>query len=207
MNTEDKKEFHDILVGIFIAYGRNVPPKQAVEIWWNCFVADPMGDVRRAFGQAVAESTEFLTPGAVRKYMPDRSGYPNPEEAWNTAQKDENTEGAYMTQEMLEAVCAANDSIERGDFIAARKCFIGVYTQKVQESKRERRPANFRYFAPIAIVHAEAQQIEEAATREAEAKGWITSQKAQDVLLRLDRPISDEMQQLAGKVIGDKQLQ
>lgn len=199
MNTDDKKEFHSIMVGIFLASGRDVPEKQAVEVWWGCFVEDPMEDVRRAFGQAIRESTEFLNPGSVRKYMPDRSGHPNPEEAWNVAQKDEYTEGAYMTQEMLGAICAANDSIERGDLIGARRCFIDVYTQKVQESKRERRPASFSYFAPIGLVRAKKQQIQEAATRDAEVKGWITHEQAQGVLVMLDRPVSDEMKRITDK--------
>jgi len=185
VNNEDKQQFAGMVSGYLKVMGRKVD-QDVLEIWWRTLDRWGIDDVSKALQMAIEEGGNPI-PATIIRNLPDPYGHPKPEDAWNAAQKDEYTEGAYMSQEMLNAVIAADDSIQRGDMIGARKCFLEVYADNVRESKRERRRPLFRYCPPIAQTHEQKQQVEAAATHEALARGWIGQEQANYALGRLEQ--------------------
>lgn len=196
MTNQDKQEFAAMISGYLAVMHRKMEPG-VIEIWWRTLERWSIVDVSNALQVAVEEGGNPI-PATVIKYLPDLYGHLKPEDAWNAAQKDEDSQGAYMTQEMLNAVISCSDSLERGDMIGARKCFLEVYEQNVKESKRNRRPAKFRYFQPLRVDYSTKLQIEAAQTQEAKARGWITKAQADTTLLRLEQLSGNSLTQRSG---------
>lgn len=190
MIDSEKQEFLETVGAILQVHGR--PANAAVlQVWWGALQAWPLDEVKTALGMFVRDGGNPI-PASIVALLPDPLGHPTQEDAWNAAQKDENTEGAYMSHEMLCAVCAASDSISRGDMIGARKCFLEVYAEKVKEAKREARRPSFRYFAPIAVTNDQKKEIEAAAIQNAITRRWLPSEYGQLLLER----VQDEMKRL-----------
>lgn len=177
MIESDKKEFKEILDATFIASGRKALPTTAVMVWWNVFIDFEMEDVRTAFSRAIAESTEFLVPGLVRRYLPDKSGFLSPEEAWNRLPKSE-SEPAWVYPELMEAAGAAWDSLERGNLIGARMAFIESYKVILDRSRASRKKAKWFYSEASGLPYESRMEIKAQHTLEAMEKQWITQERA-----------------------------
>ena len=129
METEDKREFQEIVGLSFESHGRNPPSSGVLRLWWGVFSPYHIADVRLAFSKALAESQEFLVPAAVKQYLPDRSGFLGCEEAWNQLPKTE-FEAGWVYQEIMAAYGACYDSIERGDMIGAMIAFFAFSSNR-----------------------------------------------------------------------------
>lgn len=201
MKPEDKNEFRQLVIILFQTYGRPIPPKEVIQVWWNVFEPDAIEDVRQAFSATVIESRHFPVPATVKQYIPDRSGFLDPESAWNAYPKAE-SEGAWVYQEMLQAGGACQDSIDRRDFIGARKAFIETYQQILSDAKRTgKRPVWF-YSGAVGLNRDEADQMQIAKTLAAYERKWITQEKAQQVLLAADQSSANpKILQMANRAI------
>lgn len=183
MIENEQREFYEIVGAVLQAHNRTAN-LAVMKIWWCALKIWPLDQVTTALETFVREGGNPV-PASIVALLPDLLGHPVAEEAWNAAQKDERTEGAYMSGEMLNAACAASDSLERGDMIGARRCFIDVYNEKVKVSRREGSRPCFRYFAPLAIRHGQKKEIEAAATQDALTRGWLPADFGRDRLEQL----------------------
>jgi len=186
VEDKNKLEFANILKTVFLGYGRNEPAKEVTQLWWNVFQNDSMEDVRVAFAQAVSESTEFLVPGVVRQYIPDRSGFLGPEEAWNQYPKSEQ-EPAWVYTEMMMAGNSCRNSIDRGDMVGARMAFLENYPRSIHSAKQEGSRPSWYYSDGIGLSRIEADQQKIRKTIEAREKQWISQDLAERVLMIADQ--------------------
>lgn len=126
MNTQDQEKFAGILAQTMALYGRETTP-QVIELWWRLMAEVSIEDFARAMETHARTSRHAPLPADV---LSQTSRYPSPEEAWNAAPKSE-SEGAWVFQEMMEALSACQDSLNRGDYVAARMAFIERYKSAV----------------------------------------------------------------------------
>ena len=207
MNTENRHEFKKIIETTFLTFGRNVPPKEVMQVWWSVFEQFPMEDVRHAFCAAVAESTEFLVPGRVRKYIPDRSGYLDPETAWNQVPKAD-ADAAWVCTEMLEASALAQDSIDRRDMIAARMAFLEAYKRVIENAKAQWGRPQWFYSEATEGSRDQRRRMKINHTKMAMERQWIPRQIGADILMQLDAPpINPAMQDIAHQVNAQKRIE
>ena len=137
MNEGEQKRFVQILRDLLSALGK--PPMQSggIKAWWEVCKDMTIEQFASACGQFLATSTDWPTPAAIRDLAGvNAHGWPTPEEAWNTLPKSE-YESGWMCQETITAYTACSDSIERGDMIGARMCFLEVYKREIKGKRGE----------------------------------------------------------------------
>jgi len=184
MNNEDKKEFSKILGSVFEAYGRKPPTRDAMQIWWSVFDGHDMDVVRNAFSLAVRESTEFLVPAAVAKFLPDISGFMPPEEAWAHIPRGGFDAGRYVTEQMMAAYGTASDDLRDGNLVGAKISFIASYKRIVQEAKVKGEKPKW-FFSASGVCYEDQQQEKLSATKRALEAGWITESYALPLMEQL----------------------
>ena len=190
MRIEDKAIFKETLDAVFVGIGRKPLQGMALKLWWGAFESDPIEDVLEALAVTFKSSTEFLTPGLVRSYMPDRSGFLKPEEAWNRYPKTEFDAG-WVYAEMLKAGSSAMDSIDRGDMIAARVAYLESYKAIIEEAKRNKESPKWFYSDATQGSKEDRDGKKIKLTLQAEEMKWIGKAQAQKALLGLEK--SSEM--------------
>jgi hypothetical protein len=165
--------------------------------------ADVIGDrssheIIEAITLAIKTTTGRLTPDKVFSCF--KSEHPSPEAAWNAIPKSED-ESAYLSQEMLQAMSACQDSLDRGDFIAARMAFIETYKTLINNNNKP-------VFYLSRSNHENAfvrESNDNHALEEAESKGWITCEEKNRLriehkggdLKKLENQITEEQREIA----------
>jgi hypothetical protein len=173
MFNEDKAEFYRCLSLAMAAKGNDDLPKDLVIYWFDLFNQYSIDSFKSALNRAVTETKGRLTPNSVMQFLPCPLGHPTVEEAWNAAPKTER-ESAYVTDEIMAAISAADDSIARGDMVAARMCFREVYERNINEARIMNKPARFWLTEGVGFSEDEKQENRKKALTGAHAKGWIS---------------------------------
>lgn len=163
----------------------SIPPSAAkTQIWKDALSPYSIAALKAA---AVALSREAkhgggtLLPGALMQYLPSQLGHPTPEIAWNHTPADEYSCG-WITDQMAGAMADAQGSLERGDHIAGRVCFIESYKARVRAAEAQKIPAKFWYSAPSCLTYEQRLAIKETKTIQAAKNGWLTHEKTKSVL-------------------------
>jgi hypothetical protein len=178
MNEMDKPAFGRALNSAMevTKYGRPVGP-DAFDLWCATFQRFTLDQVLEALSKHTVISTDAPTPADVLEILRDGLGHMDAEEAWNRIPKFESDAG-YISNEMSEAYGACADSVERGDMIGARVCFIEVYKKLITRAKLEGREAVYYYSSPTGIGYEQAQELKRQKTEEACVKGWLNKDSA-----------------------------
>lgn len=132
MTDDDRSEFLATLVAINEFYRQPVSPTVNA-MWWD-LAKDrcSLQDFRLA--AATHMRTNKFPPALSEILDLARAAFwPDPEEAWNMAPKSE-SETAWVCQEIMVALCACQDSIDRGDMIGARKAFLESYGAQLRQA-------------------------------------------------------------------------
>lgn len=175
---DDKKQFAQLLTTALQMYGKtNVLPAE-MQLWWNALEGYPFELVSKAFGIHAQTSERTPVPASIIKHLPDNSGYPSPEEAWNACPKSEK-EGGYMCQPMRDALNSCLDSIDRGDLVSARMAFLEKYKSAVADAKFSGLRPVWRYSGPTICTQADKELIHEYAIQDARKRGWIGLEQTQ----------------------------
>jgi len=174
MNTKDKSKFAKILGDTLGIYNKT-PSADIVELWWRLFEGVPLAEFTQAADAWLRESRFAPTPAELLDRCPATNlGHPDPETAWNIAPKSE-AETAWVTQEMLAALAACQNSLDRGDFIGARVAFLETYKQQLQSARTERRGAKPWLSKGCGMTHDQSQTAEHQANQIAMAVGLLPS--------------------------------
>ena len=136
MKTSDADKFRKIYGRLMKSYGRAVDP-DTQDVWWDLMQDMTLEQFANACAQYMATERAWPVPAAIRDLAgANAHGWPTPEEAWNTLPKSEYDSG-WMCQETMTAYTACSDSLERGDLIAARMCFLEVYKREIKGKRGE----------------------------------------------------------------------
>lgn len=161
-----------------------------VDIWIKSLSAYPVellnqaavafaNSSRRAFGNQIM-------PGALIEFLPSQLGHPKTEQAWNAIPKSER-DGGWVTDQMITAYGRCQDSLSRGDHIAARMCFNESYGDLMHACETMRIPAKFWWSGPAGLSRDEHLQLKQQKTLEAVHAGWLPPKFGNAVQLQLKK--------------------
>ena len=190
MIESDAPAFEKILVTLFRSMHRDPPGRDIVRVWWDACMDIELDRFSKACSAYVRTDVMPPTVSAIRNLAgANKSAWPTPEEAWNQVPKSE-LDSAWVFPEMLAALSAAQDSLDAGDRIGARKAFLQVYEREVQGKEGE--PGWFISAGICPVDQREQQRLELMESRpERLTKG---GKKALENLQRLrDQAISKGM--------------
>lgn len=191
MDNSRKSDFKTLLSDVFTMYSKEIN-KTLLVTWWNILEPYTFEQVERAFGRHLATSKFFPTPNHILDHLPDLSGHPGPEEAFNLVPKGD-YESGYVTDQMMEALSVADEAIQRGDMIAARMAFVETYKKAVNAASAQGIKAKFWYSQATGGTHEQRLETKKQHVIEAERKGWITNQTALKSLENISNALGQDL--------------
>lgn len=203
MDNQDKREFMDLIKASLSIY-RIDPTVPQLKLWWEDLEPYPLEALRQAFVQHRRTSEKPPTPAAILAYLPDLLGHPSPEEAWNRLPKTEHDAG-YVTNQMMQAMGACGDSIERGDMIGARMAFLEAYRRAVAEARALGQKAQIFYSGATGGDFERRRMMQEKHTLEAAERGWLSHDRAQEILTGIAHDLGKDQAATVQRLGGSQQ--
>lgn len=172
MTPDDKIAFGKILYALFLPYGKP-PGADLVQVWWDVCAEVPLAEFKAAAAQHVGECRFTPTPADILDRCPCRNlGHPDPETAWNLVPKAE-TATAYVTAQMMAALAACQDSLDRGDLIGARMAFIETYRRELQQARTRREGAKPWLSKGVGLTWEQSENASQQALQQAAVVGLM----------------------------------
>lgn len=141
MNNNEKHEFLSVMTKIADLYDKKIP-KDRVAVYWDALCHRDINDVKMAINKHIQDGDRgrfFPLPADISYQLPnEQDAWLTADEAWATVPKSE-SDSAAMCDETASALLVANDLINNGDMIAARRAFIDHYNRLVDQAKHENR--------------------------------------------------------------------
>jgi hypothetical protein len=143
MRTEDLPQFAALLADVLAGYGKPLPEKAEIGIWFKQLSPFLPSTIKQAFEAYRIERPDFApAPNGIVARCKLLDGRPDENEAWAVAltSQDEH-ETVVWTTEMAEAFGLARPLLESGDEIGARMAFKDAYKRLVGEARALNKPA------------------------------------------------------------------
>lgn len=196
MNNE--KTFKQWLREFFESFGQQTTPAK-IQLWEDCLSAYPVSMLQRA---TVCLARDFkhgggpLLPGSLSPYLPSQFGHPTAEIAWNHIPKGD-SDGGFVTDQMMAALADCQSTLQRGDHIAARMAFNESYKARVRAAEAQGIAARFWFTSPAGLTHEQRLHVKETKALEAYRNGWLTHEKTKKLVVS----ISTELGQCSPQVL------
>lgn len=145
MRPEDKPHFAMLLAEVLAGYGKPLPEKAEIGIWFNQLSPYSPDVIRKAFAAYRIERPDFApAPNGIAARCTLLDGRPDENEAWAVAlTSQDEAETVIWTDEMAGAFNLARPLLATGDEIGARMAFKDAYKRLVQDSRALKRPTNW----------------------------------------------------------------
>lgn len=137
MRDSDKKEFAELVRATLKMY-RAEADAEVLRLWWAILCRHEIGVVSAGFSAFLSDKKSKFQPVPadiiefIERLVPD--GRLGADEAWAMIPRDEHA-SAVMTEEMAEAMGAAQPLLDEGDQVAARMAFKEAYVRIVENNK------------------------------------------------------------------------
>lgn len=143
MRIEDKPQFAKLLADVLSGYGKPLPEKADIGIWFNQLSPFLPSVIEKAFAAYCMERPDFApNPNGIVARCKLLDGRPDDNEAWAVAiTSQDEAETVVWTQEMAEAFSLARPLLATGDDIGARMAFKDAYKRLVDEARASNKPA------------------------------------------------------------------
>jgi hypothetical protein len=198
---QDYKKFKFLVTAVAEMFRHPMTPAQ-LNFWWEDLRAYDYALVERAF-QIARNTSKFMpTVAAIMEQLPDPLGHLAPEEAWNRLPKTE-SESGYVTHEMSLSRGACQDSIDRGDLVGARMAYIESYRKAVASARVRGERAKFWYSGGAGGTFEQRRLEEERLTIEAVERGWLTRERATQILPGICSELGKESMPLIARICGE----
>lgn len=145
MRNEDLPQFAALLADVLAGYGKPLPEKADIAIWFRQLSPFPPATIRKAFEAYRIERPDFApAPNGIVARCKLLDGRPDENEAWavSITSQDE-SETVVWTAEMAQAYALASPLLTAGDEVAARMAFKDAYKRLVDEARAENRPVQW----------------------------------------------------------------
>lgn len=145
MRNEDLPQFAALLADVLSGYGKPLPEKAEIGIWFRQLSPFPPSTIKQAFEAYRIERPDFApVPNGIVARCKLLDGRPDENEAWAVAltSQDEH-ETIVWTQEMAAAFSLAQPLLTSGDEIGARMAFKDAYKRLVGEARALNKPASW----------------------------------------------------------------
>jgi len=180
MLDSDLQKFKAMLKEIHAMYNRELTAMTA-KMWLGVMRPYSIEAIDGAFQAYLRSGTRCPVPADILSFLPDPLGHVGPEEAWNMAPKSDRDCG-YVTDQIMTAVSAADDSIERGDLIGARMAFVEAYKRELGKAQASGLVARYWYSEATGMEPIQRLELKERHIIEAAEKRWLEPQKAMNRL-------------------------
>ena len=178
------------------ALGQEITP-MAAELMATDLADYPDRLIADALKACRRELTGRLTLAAIIQRIDAADGRPGRDEAWAIALSGtDEFDTVVVTDEIGQAMAAAQPVLAAGDKVGARMAFLSAYDRLVADARREKRPANWSVslgFDPVRRVQAVEQALR---------LGRLTSDAAHRELARIEAPMTQDGQAIAGLLTG-----
>lgn len=198
MQPTDKAAFGVLLTGYLQEIYDKPISAALLSVWFSALAGHALNDIEAAFARYVASQDDCRfppKPGDIIRHLSAavavNDGRPGPDEAWGMllrVARDE-AETGVLSEEMREAWFACGPTLDEGDEVGARRCFIEVYWRRVQAARERHEPA--RWTATLGTDKALRQQGIEQAVK----LGRIGADQARALL---PGPSTASLEQVAG---------
>lgn len=145
MRNEDLPQFAALLADVLAGYGKPLPEKAEIGIWFKQLSPFPGATIRKAFEAYRMERPDFApVPNGIAARCKLLDGRPDDNEAWAVAitSQDEH-ETVVWTNEMAEAFNLARPLLATGDEVGARMAFKDAYKRLVDNARASNKPAQW----------------------------------------------------------------
>ncbi|MES2320199.1 MAG: hypothetical protein V4631_22205 [Pseudomonadota bacterium] len=145
MRPTEMREFKAVMRDAREAVGQGEPYTEgALELMFASLAEFPLAAIQQALIDHINSKDGKWRPNPA--YIRDQIGKRAPvlwvtgDEAWGTAPKLE-TDSGVCNQVVAAALAVAQDLIDRGDMVAARRTFVDAYNARVEQAKNHPDPA------------------------------------------------------------------
>tara|TARA_R110000765_G_scaffold195825_1_gene301274 strand:+ start:84 stop:824 length:741 start_codon:yes stop_codon:yes gene_type:complete len=137
----------------------------------------PRGEIEQSLARCRSELTGRLTLAAILERMPSADAYLSANEAWALALSGQDEMDTIVwTQEIANAMGAADRVLELGDKVGARMTFIATYEREIAKAKAEGRKP--QWIVSLGL----SQERRQEAIQEAVKKGLLEAPKVEHLL-------------------------
>ncbi|WP_198116908.1 hypothetical protein [Massilia rhizosphaerae] len=145
MRPEDKPQFAALLAEVLAGYGKPLPEKAEINIWFSQLAPFPPSTIKMAFEAYRVERPDFApVPNGIAARCKLQDGRPDENEAWAVAlTSQDERETVVWTSEMAEAFTVARPLLTTGDEIGARMAFKDAYKRLMNEARALNRPVSW----------------------------------------------------------------
>lgn len=199
------KTFKQWLREFFESFGQQTTPAK-IQLWEDCLSTYPVSMLQRA---TVCLARDFkhgggpLLPGALSPYLPSQFGHPTAEIAWNHIPKGD-SDGGFVTDQMMAALADCQSTLQRGDHIAARMAFNESYKARVRAAEAQGIPARFWFTSPAGLTHEQRLHVKETKALEAHRNGWLTHEKTKKLVVSISIELGQCSPQALELIKGDE---
>ncbi|MGQ7286037.1 hypothetical protein ACUN7Z_00630 [Vreelandella venusta] len=135
------------------------------------------GEIEQSLARCRSELTGRLTLAAILERMPSADAYLSANEAWALALSGQDElDTIVWTQEIANAMGAADRVLEIGDKVGARMTFIATYEREIAKAKAEGRKP--QWIVSLGL----SQERRQEAIQEAVKKGLLEAPKVEHLL-------------------------
>lgn len=145
MKTDDKAGFAKLLAGVMAGYGKPLPDRSMVGVWFDLLTPFAPQAIAAAFAAYSADQPDFPpTPNGIAARARLVDGRPGAEEAFALALTtlDEQITVVW-TQECAEAFAKARPVLDSSGAISARKTFAEIYDRLVVAARMRGQPVHW----------------------------------------------------------------
>jgi hypothetical protein len=145
MRTEDLPQFAALLADVLSGYGKPLPEKAEIGIWFRQLSPFDPAVICKAFEAYRLERPDFApVPNGIVARCKLLDGRPDENEAWAVAiTSQDESETVVWTQEMAEAFNLARPLLADGDAIGARMAFKDAYKRLVDDARATNKPTQW----------------------------------------------------------------
>ncbi len=141
MDTREKPQFLQLLIGTMAAYGKPLPEAAIVDAWILEMAPFPLTVIKQAMSTYRDQNGQFSpVPAAITKICRVMDGRPSDEEAWAMSfPACSEHETVVWTEEMREAFLKCKPILDICDNVGARMAFKALYNRLVEDARRDMR--------------------------------------------------------------------
>lgn len=145
MRIEDKPQFAAMLADVLGSYGKPLPEKAELGIWFTQLLPFLPSTIKKAFEAYRIERPDFApVPNGIVARCKLLDGRPDENEAWAVAvTSQDERETVVWTEEMAEAFNLARPLLGAGDEVGARMAFKDAYKRLIGEARAHNRAASW----------------------------------------------------------------
>jgi hypothetical protein len=175
-DSKRREALYEIVSTCFYSYNRELKTR-LFEIWYQALEEWTVNEIAESITNAMKTCKFLPTIAEVIALLPDHSGHPPPEVAWQICPKTE-FDGDWVTDQIMQARSCCEADIEC-NAVSARMAFLEAYRKIMTQYTGSGKKAVWWYSGPSEGTHENRAYLKLRKTLEAYGCGKIPAQLAE----------------------------